>query len=72
LQGVISGLLASISLYLLLQYAYYEFPDLLLLRDEKQLALLMGFLIVLGSIIGFFSSYRAVKKYMRASLDELY
>ncbi|WP_234462512.1 cell division protein FtsX [Adhaeribacter terrigena] len=72
MQGVISGLLASILLYMLLQYAYYEFPDLLLLRDEKQLALLMGFLMVLGTIIGFLSSYRAVKKYMRASLDELY
>ncbi|MFC5272321.1 cell division protein FtsX [Adhaeribacter terreus] len=72
MQGVISGILASISLYVLLQYAYYEFPDLLLLRDEKQLALLMGFLIILGTIIGFLSSYRAVKKYMRASLDELY
>ena len=72
LQGVISGLLAAILLYMLLQYAYYEFPDLLLLRDEKQLALLMGFLMILGTIIGFLSSYRAVKKYMRASLDDLY
>ena len=71
-QGIVSGLLASIALMLLLQYAYYEFPDLLLLRDEKQLLLLMAFLIVLGSVIGFFSSYRAVKKYMCASLDDLY
>lgn len=71
-QGIVSGLLASVGLMLLLQYAYYEFPDLLLLRDEKQLLLLMAFLIILGSVIGFFSSYRAVKKYMRASLDDLY
>ena len=72
IQGIVSGLLASVALMLLLQYAYYEFPDLLLLRDEKQLILLMVFLIVLGSVIGFFSSYRAVKKYMRSSLDDLY
>ncbi len=71
-QGIISGLFASGSLLLMLQYAYYEFPDLLLLRDEKQLILLMVFLIVLGSVIGFLSSYRAVKKYMRSSLDDLY
>lgn len=71
-QGIVSGLLASIGLMLLLHYAYYEFPDLLLLRDEKQLLLLMAFLMALGSVIGFFSSYRAVKKYMRASLDDLY
>lgn len=71
-QGIISGLIASLLIMLLLQYAYYEFPDLLLLRDEKQLILLMLFLIVLGSMLGFFSSYRAVSKYMRASLDDLY
>ena len=72
MQGIVSGLLASLLLLVLLQYAYYEFPDLLLLRDEKQLILLMGFLVVLGSMIGFLSSYRAVHKYMQASLDELY
>lgn len=72
IQGIISGLIASILLMLLLQYGYYEFPDLLLLRDEKQLVLLMVFLMVVGSVIGFFSSYRAVRKYMRSSLDELY
>ncbi|KAA9345867.1 cell division protein FtsX [Adhaeribacter soli] len=71
-QGIVSGLIASMLLMLLLQYAYFEFPDLLLLRDEKQLILLMLFLIVMGSMIGFFSSFRAVNKYMRASLDELY
>jgi cell division transport system permease protein len=71
-QGIVSGLIASMLLMLLLQYAYFEFPDLLLLRDEKQLILLMVFLTVMGSMIGFFSSFRAVNKYMRASLDELY
>jgi len=71
-QGIISGLVASFGLMLLLHYAYYEFPDLLLLRDEKQLLLLMAFLIVLGSVIGFFSSYQAIRKYMRSSLDDLY
>jgi cell division transport system permease protein len=71
-QGIISGLLASGLLYLLLQYAYFEMTELYLLRDERQMLLLMAALILLGSVIGFLSSYRAVKRYLRLSLDELY
>lgn len=71
-QGLISGLLASGMLLGLLSYAYYEINELYLLRDETKLIILAGLLVVLGMIIGFISSYRAVRKYMRLSLDELY
>jgi cell division transport system permease protein len=33
---------------------------------------LMGFLFVLGGFLGLISSYRAIRKYLRLSLDELY
>lgn len=72
LQGIISGLLASVLLLALLQYAYYQINELYLLRDEIQIGVLLGSLIILGSILGFFSSYRAVKKYLGMSLDDLY
>lgn len=71
-QGVVSGVLASGLLFLLLQYAYFEMSELYLLRNEEQMFLLMGVLVILGSVIGFLSSYRAVKRYLRMSLDELY
>ena len=71
-QGIISGLLASLLLMGLLQYAYYQLNELYVLRDEMQIGILLGSLIVLGSVLGFFSSYRAVKKYLRMSLDDLY
>ncbi|WP_210464549.1 cell division protein FtsX [Rufibacter roseolus] len=71
-QGLVSGALASILLYALLQYAYHEISELYLLRDERQMLLLMAALLILGGVLGFFSSYRAVKKYLRASLDDLY
>ena len=71
-QGFISGILASGLLIGLLQYAYYQMSELYLLRDEKQIIILLTFLLVLGGVLGFFSSYRAVKKYLRASLDDLY
>jgi cell division transport system permease protein len=72
LQGIISGLMASGLLFLLLQYAYFEMTELYLLRNEQQMLILMVSLVLLGSVIGFLSSYRAVKRYLRLSLDELY
>ncbi|RNI22439.1 cell division protein FtsX [Rufibacter latericius] len=71
-QGLVSGAMASILLFGLLQYAYHEISELYLLRDEKQMLILMTSLLLLGGVLGFFSSYRAVKKYLRASLDDLY
>jgi len=72
LQGIISALLACMLLFALLQYSYYQLNELYVLRDEMQIAILFGALIILGSILGFFSSYRAVRKYLGMSLDELY
>ncbi|RTQ50027.1 ABC transporter permease [Hymenobacter gummosus] len=71
-QGVMSGFLAALLLLALMQYAYYEFDDLALLRDERLIGAVLATLLVLGGVIGFFSSYRAVRKYLRMSLDELY
>lgn len=71
-QGIISGVIASVLLLALMQYAYREITELSLLKDEEQMYMLMIALIVLGAVIGFLSSYRAVRKYLRLSLDELY
>jgi cell division transport system permease protein len=71
-QGMVSGIIASALLFALMQYAYHEIEDLSLLRDEEQMYMLMIALIVLGCVIGFLSSYRAVRKYLGLSLDELY
>ncbi|MFD2512428.1 cell division protein FtsX [Pontibacter locisalis] len=71
-QGIMSGIVASIMIYALTLYAYHEVSELQLLRNDEQTYILMGALIVIGLIIGFLSSYRAVRKYLRMSLDELY
>jgi len=71
-QGIISGVISCLLLLALLQYSYYQLNELYVLRDEIQIAFLFGGLIVLGCILGFFSSYRAVKKYLGMSLDDLY
>ncbi|WP_276499650.1 cell division protein FtsX [Pontibacter litorisediminis] len=71
-QGIVSGMLASALLFGLMHYAYNEIAELQLLRNDEQTYILMGALVILGLIIGFMSSYRAVRKYLGMSLDELY
>ncbi|WP_242918258.1 cell division protein FtsX [Pontibacter liquoris] len=71
-QGVMSGIIASVMLFALMQYAYHEVTELQMLRNDEQTYILMAALILIGSIIGFLSSYRSVRKYLRMSLDELY
>ncbi|GAB2966384.1 permease-like cell division protein FtsX [Hymenobacter coalescens] len=71
-QGVMSGALAGLLLLALLQYAYYSLEELHLLRDDRLIGAVLVALLVLGGVIGFFSSYRAVRKYLRMSLDDLY
>jgi cell division transport system permease protein len=56
----------------LLMYANQRIEDIRALQDFKNLGILFGGLIVLGITVGFLSTYRAVKKYLQMSLDELY
>ncbi|MDB5234924.1 MAG: cell division protein [Hymenobacter sp.] len=71
-QGLASGVLAALILIALLQYAYLEVEPLRLLRDDLRLGLLLLGVVGLGVVIGFFSSARAVHKYLKMSLDDLY
>ena len=70
--GLIGGLLASALLFGLMQYAYKRIEDLVMLKDINETLLIFGFLLFLGVIIGFLSTYRAINKYLKMSLDDLY
>ena len=72
LHGMAGGLLASALLYALAEYAYSRIPDLLILQDTTMLLYLMGTLMLLGALIGFFSTLNSINKYLKLSLDELY
>jgi cell division transport system permease protein len=71
-QGFISGVLAATILYVLMHVAYTELRELNELRQENHHYYIYGGLIMLGTMIGFLSSYRAVSAYLKLSLDELY
>ena len=72
LQGLVSGVIAVIGLLLLLDYANSKIPGLEALQDNNIIFILFGIILLFGSLFGFFSTFRAIKKYLNMSLDELY
>ena len=72
LHGFLGGLLAAALLLLILQYANRQIEDIDQLQDTYKIGILLGGLLLLGGTLGFLSTYRAVSKYLKMSLDELY
>lgn len=70
--GLVAGTFASTILLLIMTYANQKIEDLSQLQDTETLAILFGSIIVLGILVGYLSTYRAVRKYLKLSLDELY
>lgn len=70
--GIIAGLISSALLIGIVNYAYSEIDDLDSLANTEMLFALSGGLIALGTVLCFFSSLRAINKYLKMSLDELY
>jgi cell division transport system permease protein len=71
-QGFISGVIASVLLFSVLQYANTQIDELVLLQLKEQIFLLFAGLCIMGPVISLLSSYRSVNKYLQMSLDELY
>lgn len=72
LQGLLAGLIASGLLFALLTYANSVIEELKQLQSINEFLMLFAFILVLGMVIGMVSTYNAVKKYLKMSLDELY
>jgi cell division transport system permease protein len=72
LNGMISALIAIAAIILLIIWAEQALPDLKALRDNYLLAILFGGLLFLGVSITFISTHRAVVKYLKMKLDDLY
>ena len=70
--GILSGLLASGLLYLLLYWAYTKVNDLRFLAGTEEMLILFGLLVLLGALIGYIGTRRAINRYLKLSLDELY
>ena len=72
LHGLTGGGLASLGTYLLLKYSQSKIQGLSDLYDTQNILLLLIILPLFGGLIGLISSYRAVSKYLKLSLDDLY
>jgi len=70
--GFLGGVFASVAILVVLNYSYKTIDELVALRDQRLIMILLGSLILSGIVLGFFSTLRAARKYMNRSLDELY
>lgn len=70
--GVLAGIIAAGLLYLVVRFANSRIEDLSSFQDNKMFGGVFLGLLLLGALIAVLSTYRAIKKYLRMSLDELY
>lgn len=70
--GIVAGILSAGLLYVLLQYSYEQVEDLVMLYEPEKIIMLFVGLLIIGALISIMSTYRAVRKYLNMSLDELY
>ncbi|HET9487343.1 MAG TPA: permease-like cell division protein FtsX [Chryseosolibacter sp.] len=70
--GLLSGVLASVIIWLLSDYAQREVTDLKVLHDQEQFVILLGILLLTGMLVAVLSTFFSIRKYLRMSLEELY
>lgn len=72
INGLISGIVAVIGLWVVIKFASSQLDALNTLHDTTLLITLMVCMIVLGIMISFISTHRSVVKYLKMHVDDLY
>ncbi len=70
--GLLAGGIASLLLIGLISLGNRRIDDLQLIQNNERLFALLLALLVVGVLVAFLSTFRAVNKYLKLSLDELY
>jgi cell division transport system permease protein len=70
--GLVSAFMALLLLMFLTYMALEEIPELAELQDPVLLIALVGCIFTLGAMISWFSTWLAVRKYLRIRTDLLY
>ena len=70
--GVISGLIASVLLFVIITLANDKLNGLNSIATTEQLSIIFISLMLTGIVIVVISTYTSVNKYLNSSLDELY
>lgn len=72
INGFISAIIAVIVLVGFMTLAYEQVPDLKQLQDPLDWAILFAIILLTGLAISVWSTHRAVTKYLKMKLEELY
>jgi cell division transport system permease protein len=72
LYGILSGVLAAGAIWLLVNQGTHYIEDLSLIINKSRMITLSISLGIVGMVVSVTSSYFAIRKYLRMSLDELY
>jgi len=72
INGLISGIIAVLALWMIISFAYAQLPELKLLKNTAMLAVLMTGMILMGVLICMISTHRSVLKYLKLHVDDLY
>ncbi len=70
--GLVAGILSGAMIAVLLYVATRRIEALQLIQNTNRMTLLLGGLVLMGIFVAVLSTYRAVSKYLKLSLDELY
>ena len=70
--GLVSGGVAVLGLWIVMSFATSQLPVLSLLNDTMLVSLLMTGMVVLGILISMISTHRSVIKYLKMHVDDLY
>ena len=72
LNGLISGLVAVVALWIVMSFATSQLTELNQLNDPMLLFFLMSSMVLLGILISMISTHRSVVKYLKMHVDDLY
>ncbi|HQQ97576.1 MAG TPA: permease-like cell division protein FtsX [Cyclobacteriaceae bacterium] len=72
LHGAFGGIIACGMLWTVVQVGHQKIQELQLIENQTRTLILLGSLLVMGIFVAVVSTWRAVYRYMRLSLDELY
>jgi cell division transport system permease protein len=72
INGLVSGLVSVLGLWMVISFAQSQLSELRLLNDPLLVGLLMTGMIVLGILISMISTHRSVVKYLKMHVDDLY
>jgi len=72
INGLVSGIIAVVALWLVMSFANSQMPAISVLNDTALLTILMLGMIVTGILISLISTHRSVIKYLKMHVDDLY